>query len=288
MKLCLACRRNFSREGWECPACGYEPPEQDGIRLFAAREAEAGDGFDERSFEHLPSAEVASFWFRARNRLVLWALETYFPHARSMLEVGCGTGYVLSGVASAFPQIRLVGSELFPAGLATAAFRAPSAELLQADARKLPYSQEFDVVGAFDVLEHIEEDQEVLAELHRAVRPAGGLLVTVPQHPKLWSPVDDYSRHVRRYVRRELVAKLNRAGFDLMRLTSFVTLLLPVMALSRLRQRRSRGFDPLAEYRSPAFVDSALGCVMAAERSLIRAGVSLPSGGSLLAVASRR
>src|SRR5919109_743270 len=253
MKLCLACRRNFSREGWECPACGYEPPEQDGIRLFAAREAEAGDGFDERSFEHLPSAEVASFWFRARNRLVLWALETYFPHARSMLEVGCGTGYVLSGVASAFPQIRLVGSELFPDGL-----------------------------------EHIEEDQEVLAELHRAVRPAGGLLVTVPQHPKLWSPVDDYSRHVRRYVRRELVAKLNRAGFDLMRLTSFVTLLLPVMALSRLRQRRSRGFDPLAEYRSPAFVDSALGCVMAAERSLIRAGVSLPSGGSLLAVASRR
>jgi SAM-dependent methyltransferase len=248
----------------------------------------AEGGFDERSFEHLPGAEERSFWFRSRNSLIVWALQRYFPNARSMLEIGCGTGFVLAGVRAAFPEMRLVGGELYEAGLAVAARRVPDAELLELDARDLPFEEEFDVVGAFDVLEHIEEDEAALAEMRDALRPGGGLLVTVPQHPALWSAVDDYSRHVRRYRRPELLAKLGSAGFDVVHSTSFVTLLLPVLAASRLRFRGAKEFDPLSEYRMPAFVDSALGWVLAAERALIRPGLSLPIGGSLLAVARRR
>jgi SAM-dependent methyltransferase len=244
-------------------------------------------GFDERSFEHLPQAEEQSFWFRSRNSLIVWALRRYFPAAQSMLEVGCGTGYVLAGVRKAFPRMRLVGGELFDAGLAVAAERVPDAELHGLDARNLPFSNEFDIVGAFDVLEHIDEDERALAEMHEALRPGGGLVVTVPQHPRLWSAVDEYSRHLRRYRRRELLAKLSRAGFDVVHWTSFVSLLLPVLALSRLRFRDAKTFDPLAEYRTPPFVDSAFGWVLTAERALIRSGLPLPAGGSLLAVARR-
>jgi SAM-dependent methyltransferase len=244
-------------------------------------------GFDERSFEHLPQAEERSFWFRSRNSLIVWALRRYFPAARSMLEVGCGTGFVLAGVRQAFPEMRLVGGELFQAGLTVAAQRVPDAELLELDARNLPFQDEFDVVGAFDVLEHINEDERVLAELHAALHPGGGLLVTVPQHPRLWSAVDAYSQHVRRYTRRELLAKVRRAGFELVHCTSFVSFLLPVLAASRLRFRGDKAFDPLSEYGSPPFVDSALGWVLAAERALIKSGLPLPAGGSLLVVARR-
>jgi SAM-dependent methyltransferase len=288
VKRCLACGESFAGERWQCTACAYEPVLHDRVRLFAPTEASFAEGFDETSFGHLPSVEDRSFWFRARNRLVVWALHKYFPEANSMFEVGCGTGYVLRGVARAFPALRLVGGELLPAGLAVAARRAPRAELLQIDARHLPYTGEFDVVGAFDVLEHIEEDEQVLREVQRTLRPGGGLLVTVPQHPRLWSPVDQYARHVRRYRRAELLDKMRSAGFEILRATSFVSLLVPILAASRIRQRGCRDCDPLAEYRSSAFVDSALAWVMATERSMIRAGLSLPAGGSLLAVGRRR
>lgn len=245
-------------------------------------------GFDEESFDHLPDAEERSFWFRSRNTLIVWALRRYFPQARSMLEVGCGTGFVLAGVREAFPHIRLVGAELFPAGLRVAAKRVPDAELIEMDARQIPFREEFDVVGAFDVLEHVEEDEQVLAQIQQALRPGGGLLITVPQHQRLWSVVDEYSHHVRRYGRDELLEKVRAAGFDVLRSTSFVSLLLPALALSRIRLRRRETFDPLTEYRMPSLLDSGLGWVLAAERGLIRAGLRLPIGGSLLVVARRR
>jgi SAM-dependent methyltransferase len=159
---------------------------------------------------------------------------------------------------------------------------------MQMDARAIPFQDEFDAVGAFDVLEHIEEDERTLAECRRALRPGGTLLVTVPQHPRLWSNADAYAHHVRRYTRRELTAKLARAGFELRRVTSFVTLLLPAMAVSRILERRSRRpFDPVVEHQRSARVAGPLEAVMRLETMLIRRGVSLPAGGSLLAVARR-
>jgi SAM-dependent methyltransferase len=150
----------------------------------------------------------------------------------------------------------------------------------------MPYEREFDVVGAFDVLEHIDQDREVLAGIRKALRPGGALLITVPQHPWLWSPADDYAHHVRRYTRGELRGKLRDAGFEVARLTSFVTILLPAMLASRvLRRGRPQEYDPVAEHEQAARLRRPLEATLRAERALIGHGVSLPAGGSLLAVA---
>ena len=79
------------------------------------------------------------------------------------------------------------------------------------DARRIPYEAEFDVIGAFDVIEHIYEDAAVLQQMHRAVRPGGGIIVTVPQHRFLWSKQDEFSCHFRRYTRGELMSKVSCA-----------------------------------------------------------------------------
>lgn len=245
-------------------------------------------GFKPEAFENLARLEEGSFWFRARNDLILWALRTYAPQARSFLEIGCGTGFVLRAIGQALPGLQLTGSELFTAGLEHATRRVPTAELLQMDAQHIPFQEQFDAIGAFDVLEHVDQDRAALAECRRALRPGGALFVTVPQHPWMWSSADDYAHHVRRYTRRELVAKLNGAGLEPLRLTSFVTLLLPLMALSRLAERRSRrAYDPVAEHERSSRL-RPLGAFMRTESTLIRRGVSLPVGGSLLAVAVRR
>src|SRR5204863_7401731 len=98
------------------------------------------------------------------------------------------------------------------------------------DARALPYRDAFDLVGAFDVLEHIDEDEAVLAEMAAATRRGGGVLITVPQHPWLWSEADDHAHHRRRYSRSALIDKVRSAGLRPVAVTSFVTFLLPVMA----------------------------------------------------------
>ena len=282
----MRCRRTFAGGSWTCPHCGFAPREHGPIRSFCAPGAR--EGFDPDAFERLAALEQGSFWFRARNRLISWATSRYFPAARSFLEVGCGTGFVLAGLRRAIPRLRLVGGELHLQGLEHAAARLPEVELLQVDARRLPFAEEFDVVGAFDVLEHIADDRGALAELHAAVRPGGGLLITVPQHPWLWSAMDEYGEHQRRYRRAELAAKVTAAGFELRRLTSFVTALLPAMAAMRLRERlRPAPLDPTAELATPALLNRALERVMDLERAAIERGHDLPVGGSLLAVAVR-
>jgi len=247
------------------------------------------EGFDPAAFERLARVEADSFWFRSRNRLISWALSHYFPATRSMLEVGCGTGYVLGGLRESMPGLRLVGGELYPEALEIARRRLPGVELIELDARELPFEAEFDAAGAFDVIEHIDEDEAALASIARAVRPGGGVLLTVPQHRWLWSANDEYGHHQRRYRRRELLAKADDAGLDVLRATSFVSLLLPAMVVSRWRQRGPvESFDPMTEYRCSPGLNALLERVLGLELALIRRGVSLPAGGTLMVVARRR
>jgi len=252
----------------------------------AVSEAPAG-GFRPEYFEQLAALEAGNFWFRARNRLIVWAMARYFPQAESMFEVGCGTGFVLAGLARANPALRLIGSELFAEGLAFAAGRVPQATLVRMDARRIALAESVDVIGAFDVIEHIVEDERVLAEMFAALRPGGGVLITVPQHMSLWSPQDDHAHHVRRYSAAELRRKLQAAGFVLVRTTSFVSLLLPLMWASRWQKRRAAVVDPLDELKIHPAVNAVLQKVLEFELALIRMGVNWPAGGSLLAVATK-
>jgi SAM-dependent methyltransferase len=287
LKVCLACAARFESDGWTCPECGNEPAGNGFLRFIAD---ETLDTFPDESFDHLPEQEERSFWFRGRNRLIEWALRTYFPQAESFFELGCGTGVVLAALRAERPELRLAGGEPFAAGLEVARSRLPDVPLYRLDGRRLPFAEEFDVVGAFDVLEHVDEDDEVLAQMHQAVRPGGGILVSVPQHPWLWSAVDEYSLHRRRYTAAQLVERVEAAGFEVARKTSFVSLLLPAVAFSRWRGRGQdpADIDPTGEFRLPGAVERAFGAAMTAERSLIQRGVSFPAGSSLLLAAHRR
>lgn len=291
MKVCVACGSAQVDDAWTCAACGSKPVTIDGFEAFAPSLASDNEGFRVEYFDELAALEADNFWFRARNDLIVWALQRYFPACRTLLEIGCGTGFVLGGIYAADPSIALSASEIFIAGLAFAAARVPSADFSQMDARHIPYRDEFDVIGAFDVLEHIEDDVAVLAEVGRALRPGGGFLATVPQHPSLWSLQDEHAHHVRRYTAAGLRRKVEAAGFEVVRMTSFVSLLLPMLVAARLRTRECKtdvGFDAIDELRQPRAVNIALEAVMTMERTLIRHGLSLPAGGSLLLVARKR
>jgi SAM-dependent methyltransferase len=246
-------------------------------------------GFKAHYFKELAELEAGNFWFRARNKLILWALYKYSPQLKSFLEIGCGTGFVISAVAKRFPEARLSGSEYLEEGLVYARQRVPGAGFKQMDARHIPYESELDAIGAFDVLEHIEEDEAVLQQICKALKPGGIVFITVPQHRWLWSAVDEYACHVRRYGANELHQKVCRAGFEIIRSTSFVSTLLPVMFLSRLLKRRNMDMsgNALAELRINPILNKLFEWLLNFELALIRIGVTLPVGGSRLLIARK-
>lgn len=253
-------------------------------------DAAEGGYFPPTAFSLLAAAESQHWWFRSRNRILIWAMKNQLEAFQNFLEIGCGTGFVLEGIRKEYPHAELFGSEYFEEALQHARERIPSATFYRLDVTQMNDEGRFDVIGAFDVLEHIEEDEKVIENIACALRPGGAFLITVPQHRWLWSSVDEHACHVRRYTRSELVCKLQRAGLRPKMVTSFVSLLLPLMWLSRIRFRfrfRSANHDPISELHIPIFLNRVLEAIMIFERKLLERGLRLPAGGSLLVVGDR-
>lgn len=287
MLKCPNCGTAFKVDHEICHECQFKPDVINGFTAWAAELAHENTGFNPESFKLLAAMEGKNFWFNARNKLIVWALKKYFPDLKTFLEIGCGTGFVLSGVAKAFPDAELVGSEIFVEGLGFANQRVPNATLLQMDGRAIPFKDHFDVAIAVDVIEHIDEDEAVLSELYEAVKIGGGIIISVPQHKWLWSQADDFACHKRRYQRGEVERKVTAAGFDIVRSTSFVSLLLPAMAVSRRRKQDSKTYNPTDEFNISPTLNSVLEAVLGVERGFISLGGNFPIGGSRFVVARK-
>ena len=288
MRVCPSCEARFASEGWRCPDCGFEPTETEGYPAFAPETALNSNGYDPAYFAEIDGSIEDSFWMTARRELFVWAIKKYLHSEGKLLEIGCATGLMLAFFRQALPDINLTGFEIFTQALSYAANRVPDATLFQADARRIPFENEFDIVGAFDVIEHIEEDQKVLEQMFRATKPGGGILVSVPHHPFMWSQRDEFLRHKRRYTKDGLVERIGKAGFRVKRATAFVSIPFPAMIVESLLNRKpKKDYNPLKTLRASRLSGALLSGVLTFERQMIRVGVSFPFGGSLLVVAEK-
>lgn len=241
------------------------------------------------AFAALARLEAGSFWFQSRNRIILSTLRRFVsPQPLRYAEMGCGTGFVLAAVAQAFPAWEVHGFDIHQEAVAFSRQRAPRALVRQADIHSLPPDLSYDVVGVFDVLEHLDDDLAALQDIQRLLRPKGLVILTVPQHPGLWSPYDDAARHRRRYRREEMRQRLAAAGFAVRFLSSFVSTLWPALWW---RRRTLRRFNPAAaaaatqaDLTPSPWLDYLGRAAMWPDEAAARFGCPLPWGGSLLAV----
>jgi SAM-dependent methyltransferase len=174
VRRCVSCAATLQTSGWSCTSCGHAPASVDGLPVLAPELAHGNASDAEYEYHELHAAERGHFWFTSRARLIAWAVRRYFPEATSVFDVGCGTGGVLMALRSTLPGLRLAGADALLAGLAFARRGLPDVAFAQMDIHQLPYDREFDVVGVFDVLEHLDDDEHALREIHRSLTPGEG------------------------------------------------------------------------------------------------------------------
>lgn len=291
---CPRCKNILEKMGGKyfCQNCAYSYPIIDGIPSFVDQSVTI-DSFDVSAFEFLFEMEQKHFWHIGRKEIILDVLRRDVPNLakRRMLEIGCGNGSVLAYLKQ--NGLNIEGADIFIEGLKFCRQRESSVALYQTDVLALPFRNSFDIIGMFDVLEHIDNDEKALMEINQALKPGGNLILTVPACKFLWSYFDVNSHHKRRYSKGELIAKLERNGFIIKKISFYMFLLFPVLATVRavnniFRIGRTENDTKLSlEVKTIPVVNDIFLGLLRVERRLLKY-FTLPFGTSLIAVAEKR
>jgi SAM-dependent methyltransferase len=268
-----------SREAVECAACGAGFSRQHGVWCGGAEPVP--EGFDAAAANRLAALdEDDHFWVRQRKLLFCRLLDRVVRQRRSVVELGCGSGGMLSAWERRFGSVAAV--DAYRPLLARARARGASATLIQSDVCATPLGDgQFDVAAAFDVIEHVDPDA-LLSEARRLVRPGGQLLVSAPAFRALWSAMDARAGHRCRYDSALLGVELRRNGWRCDGHTYFQCLLFPLVYLSR---RLAGGTHPV-ERRPGWLLDRTLGLINGIEVAA-SSRFRLPFGSSIVAWATR-
>jgi SAM-dependent methyltransferase len=236
---------------------------------------------DRSEFQAMLALDEQHWWYRGRRRVLRAVLDGLeLPPEPRLLDAGAGSGRTLDELAR---YGRVAGVELNEAGVEAARARG-HLDVQKAAVEALPYPDAaFDIVTCLDVIEHTDDDVRALTELRRVTRPGGALVVTVPAYPRLWSRHDEVNGHRRRYTRRSLRGAARAAGWRVERMTGFnAVYLLPAAAVRVARRQERDGSSELA--LTPSALNGVLELPLRGEAFLIRRGIRLPAGLSLLAV----
>lgn len=264
------------------------------IKCYHPDVAENYADYPDEGFDITDKLEAESFWARSRTRLIKSIIDRYslLPAKTNFLDVGCGTGAVIQGIMGD-TNLKITGSEIYLGGLLYAKKKLPYVEFVQFDVTQGKLPESFDMIGAFDVIEHIDDDVAAISNIYEMLRDGGYFIVTVPQYMFLWSKLDEIVKHKRRYSRKELLAKLQQQGFVVSYCSSFVFILFPLMLVSRLLDRgKKRHGATGTEFRNrvefPKILNLIFDNIMRIDEALINLGISLPYGGSLVVVAKKQ
>ncbi|HRF59481.1 MAG TPA: methyltransferase domain-containing protein [Fimbriimonadaceae bacterium] len=240
-----------------------------------------------RMFEH----EDTYWWFVGRRRLALRLLaqakQLLLGQTKKdlkVLDIGCGTGAVLTQLSSQHEAIGLDFSQL---ALEFCGKRGLE-NLVLANAEQIPMEDNtVDAVVALDIYEHIPNDVRAFEETFRVLRPGGHLVLSVPAFRFLWGPHDVALMHFRRYTKREMRRRLEDAGFKVERISYSVFFLFPALVMTRLAAKLRRGDAKVQIAPVPNWTNRLFIKLQEAEAKWIQRTGGFPWGSSVVAVAKK-
>jgi SAM-dependent methyltransferase len=234
--------------------------------------------------------EDTHWWFVARREIILRLTrrELSGHQDAKILEIGCSGGPLLRMLSDAgFPN--LWGIDISQEAVFLCHERGLD-NVLQMDGARTDFPEEdFDLIIASDVLEHIEDDGAAVGEWRRILKTGGSLVCFVPAFTLLWSPHDEENEHYRRYSKRQLESLLRAHDFDTVRSSYWNCLLFTPVLIYRLLARwngTQRFFGRQLGTTGP-HLNALLTAILKAENALLATGVNAPVGISVFAVARK-
>lgn len=155
--------------------------------------------------------ERENWWFRVRARILMCRVRAILSnrHNPRILNVGVATGYT----SELLGQLGEVQSVEYDQACYDFLRNNVPIEVIHGSILALPFEDDYyDLVCAFDVVEHVQDDQRAVQELKRVTRPGGSVAVTVPAFMKLWSRHDEVNHHYRRYTLPQLRRLFGASG----------------------------------------------------------------------------
>ena len=237
-------------------------------------------------YQQMAELDERHWWYRARREIIadLIRREARPPADAAILELGCGTGHNLA-MLGGFGHVD--GLELDDEARAMSEVRLGRKVM----SSPLPELEEvsdghYDLIGAFDVIEHIDDDAAALASIATKLKAGGTFIMTVPAHQWMWSAHDVVNHHKRRYSKHGLQRLISRSPMRLVKIGYFNSLLFPLAVVERAASKL-RGKEDADVKLPPAPLNAVLEKIFEAERHLV-GRLPLPPGLSLFAVASAR
>lgn len=240
---------------------------------------------DRTLYLHHLEREDTHWWFLGRRRIIQELIAKLgLKTPLRILDIGSGTGGLLS-LLLPFGEVSALEGDGESANRIGARYenkiKVYKSFLESADFT----NQIFDLITSFDVLEHIEKDEEALDKIYALLAPGGTFLITVPACPFLWSGHDEMNDHFRRYLKAELRSKLEKAGFEVDRISYFnFFLFLPVLLARYYFRLRGRIGSDIGMPSS--IINQALLRIFSAERFFLR-WANFPLGVSIFAIARK-
>ena len=190
----------------------------------------------EKNYDIEWQVEKYHWWFVGRRKLLETILTTLNLSPEGVaIEIGCGAGSNLRVLD--LKKIRTIGLDhsIYALSLVRERLKLP---LINGDLKDLPIrTNSMGLIIAMDVLEHIDNDIDGISEFYRVLKKGGNLILTVPAFNFLWGIQDKVTGHKRRYSKKEILTKLVRSGFEILRFSYFNFFLFsPILFARRLIQ----------------------------------------------------
>ncbi|MFC1690546.1 class I SAM-dependent methyltransferase [Nanoarchaeota archaeon] len=233
--------------------------------------------------------ERENWWFIGRRGLISAITNKILKEGDKVLDIGCSTG-INARAYSKGKKLNIYGLDSSKT-LLTNPDVFKGMKIICGNAEKLPFKDKyFDNVVCFDLLEHLNKDNQCVKESYRVLKTGGKFIIFVPAFQFLWNDHDVVNEHKRRYSKKSLKKLLANKGFKIRRMYYWNSFLfLPILIFKIFRRTKNPGEarSDHSVFKMPKIFNLALLTVLKIENFLINLGISLPFGISLIAIAEK-
>lgn len=245
---------------------------------------------DQQYFEEYYHLERVNWWFTVRRKILSERINHLLNQPKGMqsLNIGAATG-TTSDMLTDFGEVMSVEYDAQCCNYTKTFLSTP---IIQGSITELPFANDsYDLVCAFDVIEHVEEDGKAIAEMIRVCKPGGHIAITVPAYMFLWGSHDLVNHHYRRYTLQQLTRLIHQHQGDIIYKTYFNSILfIPIAAfriVTQLIEKIKGKTSTIAQsdhtiLGTNGFFNSLLAGIFKIDYYLLKWGIRFPFGVSIM------